>query len=493
MIKENKQLFNRLNLLIEGAVLEISLVICYCICYYLIGFASAPMTLSQFAISGLVLLPIYILVYSFFKTYTPMRAMSYGAIVSKTLSANSIVIIPVIILLLAMRWFYSTWLLLIFYYFVCLFMMILKRVVVKFTISSLRKRGVGRKTLIITGGGKPAMEYLKAVKETTFEYKFIGYVADDESLDGEYLGGYDELYDILNNLQPDELVCTLDNDNLDKLKSIVENCEKTGTRISIIPYGYPYLPSNASIDQVGDIPLINLRQIPLDNNGKAFIKRIVDIFGSFIILILSIPLFIILSILIKCSSKGPVIFKQQRVGKDKKIFTMYKFRTMVVNSDEKTGWTTENDPRKTRIGSFLRKFSLDEWPQFFNVFKGDMSLVGPRPEIPYHVADFQKEVPRYMVKHQVKPGVTGLAQVSGWRGNTSIEKRIEYDIYYIENWTLMLDIFILFRTLFSFKNNEKLADKKKNGILFAASESCNTLENKNEATINDKNSDKKVK
>ena len=163
------------------------------------------------------------------------------------------------------------------------------------------------------------------------------------------------------------------------------------------------------------------------------------------------------ALITKCTSKGPVIFKQNRVGLNKKLFTMYKFRSMKVNFDEETAWSTNTDPRKTKFGSFIRKFSIDELPQFFNVLKGDMSLVGPRPELPHFVENFKNEIPLYMVKHQVKPGITGFAQVNGFRGDTSIKKRIEHDIYYIENWNILMDISILFQTAFKgFKNNEKI-------------------------------------
>lgn len=158
----------------------------------------------------------------------------------------------------------------------------------------------------------------------------------------------------------------------------------------------------------------------------------------------------------KLTSPGPVIFKQERVGLNKELFTMYKFRSMVVNDQSNTAWSTNEDPRKTKFGAFIRKFSIDELPQLYNVLKGDMSLVGPRPELPYFVENFQKSVPLYMVKHQVKPGITGLAQVKGYRGDTSIPKRIEWDVYYIENWSLFLDIKILFMTVFKGLRNEEV-------------------------------------
>ena len=164
---------------------------------------------------------------------------------------------------------------------------------------------------------------------------------------------------------------------------------------------------------------------------------------------------LITAIAVKIESPGPIIFKQERIGYNGKPFMMYKFRSMKVQdeSEEKSQWTTEDDPRKTRVGSFIRRMSIDELPQFFNVLKREMSVVGPRPERPYFVEKFKKEIPKYMVKHQVRPGLTGLAQVNGYRGNTSIKKRIEYDIRYVENWSLVLDIQIMFRTVFRRSKN----------------------------------------
>ena len=180
------------------------------------------------------------------------------------------------------------------------------------------------------------------------------------------------------------------------------------------------------------------------------VKRVFDIFGSIICIILFSPVMLLTAVLIKLTSKGPLIFTQERVGLHNKPFKMYKFRSMEVQSkqEEHKGWTVKNDPRVTGIGKFIRKTSIDELPQLFNVLKGEMSLVGPRPERPQYVEKFREEIPRYMVKHQVRPGMTGWAQVNGYRGNTSIKKRIDHDLYYIENWTFGLDIKILIMTVY---------------------------------------------
>jgi len=204
-----------------------------------------------------------------------------------------------------------------------------------------------------------------------------------------------------------------------------------------------------------DLPIINIRYVPLDDAFNKFKKIVSDYVIAVIAIIITSPIMLVTAIAIKLESPGPIIFKQERIGYNGKPFMMYKFRSMKVQSDEeeKSQWTTKDDPRKTRVGTFIRKWSIDELPQFFNVLKRDMSVVGPRPERPYFVEEFKKTIPKYMVKHQVRPGLTGLAQVNGYRGNTSIRKRIEYDIQYVENWRLTLDVKICFWTIFRRNKN----------------------------------------
>ena len=203
------------------------------------------------------------------------------------------------------------------------------------------------------------------------------------------------------------------------------------------------------MDDLDGLPIIDTRHVPLDNLFKAFLKRSFDIVFSIFALVLCSPLLILSAILIKVTSEGPILFKQERVGLNKETFYMYKFRSMKVQepSEEATQWTTKNDPRKTWWGNIMRRFSIDELPQFFNVLKGDMSVIGPRPERPYFVDKFKEDIPHYMIKHQVRPGITGWAQVNGLRGDTSIEDRIEHDLYYIENWTFSMDLKIIILTV----------------------------------------------
>ena len=250
----------------------------------------------------------------------------------------------------------------------------------------------------------------------------------------------------------------LESHEVEFMPMVIAAGEKAGVKISIIPFYNNYIPNHPSIDVIGNCKLMNIRQIPLDNIVLAFLKRGMDIVGSILLITLSSPLMLFVAVGIKLSSPGPILFKQERIGRYKRPFIMYKFRSMRVNTAENTGWSQNTDPRKTKFGSFIRKCSLDEFPQFFNVLKGDMSLIGPRPEIPFHVNHFKDEIPLYLVRQQVRPGITGWAQVKGYRGDTSIKKRIECDIWYIENWSLFLDIKILFMTVFGgMINQEKLS------------------------------------
>ena len=233
--------------------------------------------------------------------------------------------------------------------------------------------------------------------------------------------------------------------------------DKAGVRAVIIPTStYKYFKSKCQVDMIGNLPIINTRAVPLDNLANAFMKRVMDIIISLVMIALTFPIMVFAFIGVKLSSKGPAIFKQRRVGRYGEEFTMYKFRSMRVNEMSDTAWTTGRDTRKTRFGTFLRKTGIDELPQLFNVLFGSMSIVGPRPELPKFVELYSETVPLYNVKHQVKPGITGLAQIYGYRGDTSIERRIELDISYIENWSVYNDLKIIITTPFKmFNRNEK--------------------------------------
>jgi Undecaprenyl-phosphate glucose phosphotransferase len=320
----------------------------------------------------------------------------------------------------------------------------------------MRTKGYNIKHVLLVGYSRAAEEYIDKIRANPeWGYEIYGILDDTVPTTAVYkgvrvIGGVDNLEPMLAANELDEVSITLSLSDYDMLESIVKLCEKSGVHTCFIPDYNSVIPSRPYFEDLDGLAVVNIRRVPLTNTGNKFIKRIIDIVGAIVAIVVFSPIMLLAAIGVKATSRGPLIFKQERVGLHNKPFKMYKFRSMEVQSeaDERKGWTTKNDPRVTKIGKILRKTSIDELPQFFNVLKGDMSLIGPRPERPLFVEKFKEEIPRYMIKHQVRPGITGWAQVNGYRGDSSIKKRIEYDLYYIENWSMALDFKILFLTFF---------------------------------------------
>lgn len=323
-------------------------------------------------------------------------------------------------------------------------------------LSRLRINGKNVKYVLLVGYSRTAEEYIKRLTRNPQWGYVVRGILDDVVPAGtmymgvKVLGRIDNLHVILPNTQLDEITITIALKDYERLERIVDLCEKSGVHTKFIPDYMSIIPTMPYTEDVQGLPVINIRYVPLTNPFYKFIKRVIDIFGSVVGIILTSPIMLVTAIAVKTTSKGPIIYKQERVGMHNKKFMMYKFRSMKVQSEssERKAWTTRDDPRVTKVGRFIRKTSIDELPQLFNILKGDMSLVGPRPERPQYVERFKEEIPRYMVKHQVRPGLTGWAQINGFRGDTSIYKRIEYDLYYIENWTIWMDFKIIFLTFF---------------------------------------------
>ena len=337
-----------------------------------------------------------------------------------------------------------------------IFIMLLVRKILRVALRSIRKRGYNIKHILLVGYSRATEAYIdRLLANPEWGYMVCG-ILDDKIPAGtlyrdiKVLGGIGNLQYILPENKMDEIGITLSLADYDKLEELVNLCEKYGVHTKFIPDYNSVIPSNPYTEDLQGLPVINIRRVPLTNTFNLMVKRIVDIFGSLVAIVIFSPIMLISAIAIKAGDGGEVIFKQTRVGLHNKEFEMYKFRTMrkQTEEDEAKGWTKKDDERVTKFGKFLRRTSLDEVPQFFNILKGDMSLVGPRPERPQWVEKFKEEIPRYMIKHQVRPGLTGWAQVNGYRGDTSIYKRIEYDIYYIENWSFTFDIKIMFLTIF---------------------------------------------
>lgn len=322
----------------------------------------------------------------------------------------------------------------------------------------VKKRNI-KHILVVTNSQDMVDAYMEEILNNPhFGYSVIGYVGNLNIIGLPHLGTTRDLDRILKERHPDEVVLAFDTVRKKLITKYITVCNNNCTKILVVPAICGYFRSPRQITEVGNLPLIDIRSTPLDSLSNQILKRAMDIVGSLILIVLTSPLMLFTAIGVRLSSPGPILFKQVRVGMQNQPFTMYKFRSMRVNNTEQTGWSTENDTRKTKFGAFIRKFALDELPQFFNVLKGDMSLVGPRPEVPFYVEKFKKEIPLYMLKHTLRPGITGLAQIKGLRGDTSIQARIDEDINYIENWTFWSDVRILLLTPFcAINRHEKYA------------------------------------
>ena len=336
------------------------------------------------------------------------------------------------------------------------FVEVVGRNILREELRNIRKKGYNQKHILLVGYSRAAEQYVDRIRANP-EWGYIvrGILADNKPRGTEYrgvkvLGRTENLSIVLPENKLDEIVITLGLAEYHKLEHIVGMCEKSGVHTKFIPDYNNIIPTKPYTEDLLGLPVVNIRHVPLSNALNALLKRGVDLFGAVTALLLFSPIMAATAAVIKITSPGPLIFKQERIGFQNRPFLMYKFRSMVVQDEkkEKGGWTTPDDPRVTGFGTFIRKTSIDELPQLFNVLKGNMSLVGPRPERPQFVEKFSEEIPRYRVKHQVRPGLTGWAQVNGYRGDTSIRKRIEYDLYYIENWTLGFDLKIIFLTFF---------------------------------------------
>lgn len=333
-----------------------------------------------------------------------------------------------------------------------------KHYVVLRAYTALHRSGIYQRNTLLIGEGPTAQRYASTVlTQPEAGHHLVGYVAAWMFEPGSTrLGGYDDLESVLAATPVDEAIIALPAHEYIRLDHIICLCEKYGVPLRIIPCYEERISYQIVTSKFEDIQMIGIRDIPLNRLYNAFIKRFFDILISLSALIVLSPLMLVIAIGVRISTRDTIFFAQTRIGKNKKPFKMLKFRSMRTNDEEDSAWSTNEDDRRTFFGALIRKLSIDELPQLINVLKGDMSIVGPRPEIPHFVEQFRDEVPLYMIRHMVKPGMTGLAQVSGYRGDTSIRGRIDCDIAYIENWTIWLDIRIILRTFTSLVNDETL-------------------------------------
>ena len=458
MIKDNQKNFNRLCVLIDGAVIIISYLSAWFLRFVAPIWESTVLTLSfrQYMLALVFIVPGFLILYQAFNLYAPKRIQGRRLELANIIKSNTLGVLLIMFALYMLKENNFSRGLIYIFVFINISADWIVRLIIRYVLRDMRKRGLNQKQILLVGYSRAAEEFIdRVLANPQWGYVIRGILDDNIPAGTEYkgikvIGRIANLMIILPANRLDEIAITLGLSEYYRLEEIVALCEKSGVHTKFIPDYNNIIPTKPYTEDILGLPVINIRYVPLSNNFQAALKRLMDIVGSICAIILFSPVMLTASILVKATSKGPLIYKQERVGLHNKTFRMYKFRSMEIQkeSEEKKAWTVKNDPRVTKIGKIMRRTSIDELPQLFNILKGDMSLVGPRPERPFFVEKFREDIPRYMVKHQVRPGLTGWAQINGYRGDTSIRKRIECDLYYIENWSIGLDIKILFLTVF---------------------------------------------
>lgn len=459
MIRDNQRVLNRIHVLLDALVIGGSYFLAWFIKFRLlseneVGVGFLPAETYFRALYFIV--PVYLGLYNWCGLYMSKRYSSSGREIFNLIKANSLGIGLFIALLYVLHVRDFSRSVIFLFYIISLAGEIFFRQIIRIILRTLRNNGKNLKHVILIGYSRAAERYITRLQENPqWGYDVCG-ILDDHIPAGtlykgvKVLGRIDNIHVILPENKIDEIGITLALQDYDRLEELVSICEKSGVHTKFIPDYNSVIPTRPYIEDLTGLAVVNIRHVPLTNTFNSMIKRAMDIVGSLLCIILFSPVMLVAAIMVKSMDGGKVLYKQERVGLNRKLFSMYKFRSMREQSpdEEKEGWSRKGDPRITPVGKFLRETSIDELPQLFNVLKGDMSLIGPRPERPQFVEKFKEEIPRYMIKHQVRPGMTGWAQVNGYRGDTSIQKRIEHDLYYIENWSVWFDIKILFLTVF---------------------------------------------
>ncbi|MCM1134629.1 MAG: undecaprenyl-phosphate glucose phosphotransferase [Clostridium sp.] len=460
MIKDNQKYFNRLHLLADAVIVALSYLLAWYIKFCTIFADTEPgagaLDMGTYFSFLYFVVPEYIVLYYFFNLYAPKRATRRKYEFEGIIKANTVGIVFFIVFLYLIKQQYFSRFMMGAFFVINIAFTTVYRTVIRNLLLYFRKKGYNLKYMLLIGYSRAAEEYITRINANPQWGYVVRGILDDRIPSGtlykgvKVVGRIENIKYILPENNLDEIAITLALKDYDHLEAIVDLCEKSGVHTKFIPDYNSLVPSHPYTEDLMGLPVINIRYVPLTNTLNWVAKRAIDIIGAFLGIVLLSPIMLLVAIIVKCSSRGPVIFKQERVGLHNKPFYMYKFRTMEMQkqSAEEKAWTVRDDPRVTKVGKLLRRTSLDELPQLFNILTGEMSLVGPRPERPQFVEKFKEEIPRYMIKHQVRPGLTGWAQINGYRGDTSIRKRIEYDLFYIENWTMSMDFKIMFLTLF---------------------------------------------
>ncbi|UJS16055.1 MAG: undecaprenyl-phosphate glucose phosphotransferase [Candidatus Jettenia sp.] len=457
MLKKHSKFFESLLLLLDWLIISISWILSYYLRFYsgIVPVYKGIPPLKSYLTLLIFMIPLWGMVFKMFGLYRPRRISTKISEVIDISKASTFATLIVISLTFLFRQYEFSRLTFFYFWLINTIFLSLTRIMFREFLRFLRKQGYNLRYALIISTEKLGQDLVnKLKKHLELGIRISGFLTHDVGSVGNkiqgipVLGKYSDVRALISKHKIDIVFVALPFSVHHQLKEVLDWIGDEMVSIMVLPDISDFVTLRGSVSEFEGMPLISLRDTPL-YGWNIIVKRLLDIIFASLVLTFASPLMFIIAVMIKLTSEGPVLFKQERMGMDGKTFHMLKFRTMLINAEQVTGpvWTKEDDPRRTRIGKLLRMTSLDELPQFFNVLKGDMSIVGPRPERPVFIESFKGTIPKYMLRHKMKAGITGWAQVSGLRGNTSLEKRIEYDLYYIENWSLNFDLKIIWLTL----------------------------------------------
>jgi len=457
MLKKHGQLFLTIAIFFDSIVITFSWLAAFYI-HFKTSFGPPPRhTIPDIEIYLVALIPVWIVFMSCIRIcglYQPQRRIPLSQKIFKITKATSLSVL----ILAAITFFYreESFSRYVAIYFFCLttILMVVSHLLIHIVLKKIRSLGFNVRHVLIVGTGDLAQSVAEKISlHSEYGFNIIGFLtAHTEEINSELggvrvIGRLSEISASIHKYGVDQLFIALPLNAHDEMEAVLDSLGEETVDIKVVPDLLKFMNLQSGVEDLDGLPIVNLSESPL-HGWNIVIKRFSDIIFSSIFITVSSPLLILIAIIIKFESAGSIIYRQKRVGLDGNIFEMFKFRSMQVGAEDETGpiWASKGDNRRTRLGSFLRKTSIDELPQLFNVLMGDMSLVGPRPEREVFVEEFKKSIPKYMLRLKMKAGLTGWAQVNGWRGNTSLEKRIEFDLYYIKHWSLLLDLKIICMT-----------------------------------------------
>lgn len=457
MLKKHSQFFESILLFADLAIIAVSWLVSYYVRFHS-ELMAVDKGVPDFEVYLSLLLPILVIWFFAFKAFGLYRPKRIGTHLSEVIDIAKACVVSVL-LLASVTFFFRHYefsrLVFILFTVINIFALSLSRTVFREVLRYLRRHGHNVRYALVVGTGDPAESLIRKLeRHPEVGIKIEGVIGPvNKNSRGKVggvkaLGDLDGLGQIIRDRKIDIVFIALEWDEHGRIGDVLKNIGDETVDIKLIPDIFEFMTLRGGVEEFDGMPILNLQNSPL-YGWNVVVKRAVDMLLSLIAIMALAPLMAAIAFLTKLSSPGPVLYRQERMGIGGDTFQILKFRSMRIDAERESGavWARENDPRRTALGVFLRKTSLDELPQFFNVLKGDMSLVGPRPERPVFIQEFRKNIPKYMLRHTMKAGITGWAQVNGWRGNTDIKKRIEHDLFYIENWSLLFDIKILWLTI----------------------------------------------